>query len=87
MTKEEKKIEEDTSGLGFEYIFAKTRHIPPAEPSNSWGYEQPSPPWFSEALNLDYTNNNLWRNQRTIRGEPTVGDAVSANWEGTKCVR
>ena len=73
-------------GLAKEYIFARTAGTTPSSPSNAWGFDQPQSPWSDNAPNLTATLHTLYRNQRTIEGAPSDGDAVSASWEGSKVV-
>ena len=75
-------------GAGTEYIFAITANssTSPSAPSNSWGFDQPQSPWYDGAPSVTTTNKALWRAQRNVVGNPSVGDAVSANWSGSTVV-
>ena len=75
-------------GAGIEYIFAVTADssTTPSAPTNSWGFDQPNSPWFDGAPSMTTSNKALWRAQRAILGNPSVGDSVSANWSGSTVV-
>ena len=74
-------------GLSKEYIFAATSTAAqPSAPSDSWGFDNPQQPWNDAAPNLSATVQHLWRNQRTIRGAPSIGDPITADWEDIRLV-
>jgi len=75
-------------GAGIEYIFAVTSDsdTSPSAPSNSWGFDSPSSPWYDGAPSMTTSNKALWRAQRAILGNPSSGDSVSANWSGSTVV-
>ena len=71
-----------TDGAGIEYIFAITANesTTPSSPNNSWGFDQPSSPWFDGAPTVTSTNKALWQSHRAITGNPSAGASVSATW-------
>ena len=71
---------EGEDGEGFEYIFAVTDGSTPSAPNNTWGFDEPENPWSDGAPDLTATNHTLWRSDRTLLGQPDVGDAVADTW-------
>ena len=81
-----------TDAFGLEYIFAKysSATFGGTLPLDAWGFDEPvnGAPyyWFDDAPNLDITDQYLFRCQREITGNPTMGDAVGTSWTAPKVV-